>query len=307
MTLRTVLATTAAWLAFGLSSPAVSQSASGDAVRTLASFDSPAFLENLIVEPDQSIILTSYLDRTLRSVTTSGQVTTVATLPAHPVGILRQGDGFLISAHGDSFTEGPTFTSTNQVLVLDGRGRVVNTIAAPNARFLNGMVEIGPDAVLIADSIAGLIWRFTPSSGALAPWLSDERLTPDPQTQPFRPGANGLKLHDGRLFVSNSSRGTLHSVGLSASLEPEGELMLLAAPGPVDDFAFGPDGVLYGATHGETLISVTPTGAVSNVMDEGCDSCTSVTVVGDRLIVLTTGNLVEGGTAPARVLSVAIP
>jgi hypothetical protein len=295
------------FLALGLATPALSQDGSGDAVQTVASFDSPAFLENLIVEPDQSIILTSYLDRTLRSVTASGQVTTVATLPAHPVGIVRLGDGFLISAHGASFTEGPAFTSTNQVLVLNGQGRVVNTVAAPDARFLNGMVEIGPDAVLIADSIAGLIWRFTPSSGALAPWLSDERLTLNPKAQPFRPAANGLKLHDGRLFVSNSSRGTLHSVGLSASLEPEGELTLLAAPGPVDDFAFGPDGVLYGATHGETLIAVTPEGAVFNVMDEGCDSCTSVAVVGDRLIVLTTGNLVEGGTGPARILSIAIP
>lgn len=306
-----ILARIALTAAFGLASaavsPALAQDGATEAVRTLARFDSPAFLENLVVEPDQSIVLTSYLDRTLRAVTPSGQVSTVATLPAHPVGLLRHDDGFLISAHGASFTEGPGFTATNQLLVLDGRGQVLSTIAAPDARFLNGMVRIGPDAVLIADSIAGLIWRFTPSSGILTPWLRDERLTPDPQTQPFRPAANGLKLHDGRLFVSNSSRGTLLSVGLSPTLEPEGDLTPFASPGPVDDFVFGPGGVLYGATHGETLIAVAPDGTVSTVMAEGCDSCTSIGLAGDRLIVLTTGNLVEGGTDPARVLSVAIP
>lgn len=278
-----------------------------EAVRTLASFDSPAFLENLIVGADGGLVFTSYLDKTLRTLNAEGSGATLATLPAHPVGIIRFGDGFIVTAHGSSFTEGQGFTATNQVLVLDAAGGVTRTVPAPDARFLNGALQVGPDAVLVADSIAGLIWRYTPSSGALTPWLRDNSLTPDPATQPFRPGANGLKLHEGRLFVSNSSRGMLQSVGLSAALEPEGDLTVLVSPGPVDDFTFGPGGVLYGATHGQTLIAIAPDGAVSTVMSEGCDSCTSVGVSGDRLIVLTTGDLVEGGTKPARVLSVAIP
>jgi hypothetical protein len=44
-------------------------------------------------------------------------------------------------------------------------------------------------------------------------------------------------------------------------------------------------------------------------MPTGCDACTSVATYGANhdLIVLTTGNLLEGGDAPARVLRLPSP
>lgn len=305
-------------IAAGLSMVACTPAASTDGagpqtvaptVETLFSLPG-GFLENLSVRPDGGIVFTSYLDKTVRLRDATGAVTVLATLPAHPVGIVTLGDGYLVSAHGASFTDGPAFTTTNQILLLDADGQIIRTVAVPDARFLNGVLSIAADRVLIADSIAGTIWSFVPSTGTLSPWLVDDSLFPDPATQPFRPGANGIKMRDGRLYVSNPSRGTIQSIGLTADGAPDGRLTAFASPGPVDDFVFGPDDTLYGATHGQTLIAIAPDGTSKTVMSEGCDSCTSVALTGQgadaRLIVLTTGDRVEGGNKPARMLSLPL-
>ncbi len=275
----------------------------GPRVETLASYPHGAFLENLAVAEDGAIYVTSYFDRTLVALR-DGAAAPFATLPAHPVGVLKTADGFIVTAHRTPFTDAPAVLSSNEILILDAAGAVVRTVAAPDARFLNGLVAIAPDRILIADSIAGLIWSFTPSSGALSPWLTDPLLSVDAATAPERPGANGLKLRDGALYISKSSRGAVYRLALTQDVAPDGALETVAAPGPVDDFAFATDGAIIAATHGAQLLRIAADGAVSPVLETGCDGCTSVAVVDDALIVLTTGNLLEGGDAPARVLRV---
>jgi sugar lactone lactonase YvrE len=123
-----------------------------------------------------------------------------------------------------------------------------------------------------------------------------------------RPGANGLKVRDGVLYVSNSSRGEIYRLRLSG-VRPAGQLKLAYSPGPVDDFAFLADGSIVGTTHGDKLIRIARDGTVSDLMSEGCDGCTSVAEYGpDRdLIVLTTGSLLEGGGKLARLLRLQSP
>lgn len=276
-------------------------------VATVASYPSPAFLENLSAGPDGTLLFTSYLDRTVRSWTGSGEPVVFAELDVHPVGILSREDDIILSTHGTPFTEGPSFTATNEVLVLDRDGRVLSRVAAPDALFLNGLVELSPDVVLVADSLAGRIWRFDPSSGALDTWLADPLLEVAPDAQNQRPAANGLKVQDGWLYVSNSSRGAITRVRLDGT-SPTGDLEAFAETGPVDDFTFLPDGSIAAATHGDKLIRVDPDGAVTDILSEGCGGCTSVVPFGAEggLVVLTTGSLLEGGTGPARVLGVAM-
>lgn len=309
MPARSLLAVAAAVALFS-GHAAAEPTATAPAVETLASFPSGAFLENLIVRDDGAIVFTSYFDRTLMLRRADGAVSVLARLPAHPVGLAPLGDGYLISAHGVPFTQAPAFLSSNQMLEVAADGRVLKTVAAPDARFLNGVLRQDRDAYLVADSIAGAIWRYRPSDGAISPWLEDARLAPDPATQPFRPGANGLKASGDRLFVSNPSRGELYTVAIGPDGAASGAPVTYAKPGPVDDFVLARDGTLYGASHGQTLVAVAPDGAVRTVLAEGCDSCTSVAFGGPdeaRLIVLTTGDLIEGGKKPARVLSVRLP
>jgi hypothetical protein len=302
-------------LAFGLtacsqSTPAPPPAPQAPVVETLASYPHGAFLENLTVDGDGATYFTSYFAKSLMLLRPGTEAASFAVLPAHPVGVLRTATGFIVTAHGVPFTNAPAFLSSNEILILDAAGAVTRTIKAPDARFLNGLVEIAPDNVLIADSAAGLIWALTPSTGVLRPWLRDPALAADPASKEFRPAANGLKLNKGVLYVSNSSRGAIYTIGLNANHEASGAPTLFVQQGPVDDFAFAPDGSIYAATHGDKLLRFAPDGAVTTVLESGCDACTSVAVSGEgddlTLTVLTTGKLLEGGDAPARVLRLKI-
>jgi sugar lactone lactonase YvrE len=277
-------------------------------VTTVASYPHGAFLENLSVDPEGRLLFTSYFDMRLMAWDGAGEPAPLVTLDVHPVAVLARADDIILSAHGKSFADGPAFTATNQLLVLDRKGAVTKRVAAPDALFLNGMVEIAPDILLVADSLAGKIWRFDVESGAISTWLADPLLAADPAKPSQKPGANGLKVHDGWLYISNSARGTIHRVALDGDL-PQGPLELFATPGSVDDFTFLADGTIAAASHGRQLFRIGQDGQVTDILADGCDACTSVATFGPEadLIVLTTGNLVEGGDAPARVLRMASP
>lgn len=262
-----------------------------------------AFLENLTRAEDGRLVVTSYFDRRLLiGSAAEGGFATLATLPAHPVGIEVTPDGYIVTAHGASFAAGAAFMSTNRILLLDRTGKVTRDVAVPKAMFLNGLVKLG-DGWLIADSVAATIWRFDPVGGAVTPWLVDPSLA-GTMAKGGRPGANGLKLRGGALYVSNSARGTIDMIKLTADGRPAAAPQPFARPGAVDDFAFGEDGTTYVATHAAQLLAVAPDGTKRVLMATGCDSCTALALDGDAAIVLTTGNRFEGGKLPGRILRV---
>jgi hypothetical protein len=308
-----------AMVAFAISIAAYSGQAPGrskaePAIETLAEFPHGTFLENLVIDPSSAVIMTDYTGlRLLRQVIgpdggTDGlpaPVATFATLDVHPAGIARLGDGYLVSAHGKSFLAGPAFVETQLLLVLDASGKEIRRIAASKARFLNGIAVSADGLVLIADSAAGIIWRFDPDANALTEWLKAPLLSPDP-TAPGRPGVNGLKFHDGKLYASNSSRGAICTVSITRQGRARGPCKPYAQTGPVDDFTFDSAGAIVAATHGSTLIRVGRDRKIVPILDKGCDSCTAVVLAPDSndYLVLTTGNLLEQGSEPARLLRV---
>lgn len=274
---------------------------------TIASYPNGTFLENLASAPSGDLLITSYTDKRLLAWSGEGEPRTFADLPAHPVGILARRDDVIVSAHAAPLTAGAAFLTSNRLLVLNARGRLLRTVLAPDARFLNGLVELASGIVLAADSVAGRIWRFDPASGALSAWLDHPSLAADPN-RPQLPGANGLKLRDGWLYISNSVQGTLSRVRLDGD-SPGGAPELIARTGAIDDFAFLPDGSIAAATHGDKLIRIGADGAIGDILADGCDGCTSVALDrrSGRLIVLTTGKLLEGGKGTAKILSVPAP
>lgn len=292
-------------LAFG-AAPALAEDAPG--VTTIASYPHGAFLENLSVDPEGRLLFTSYFDKALTVWTGEGAPAPLARLDVHPVGVLARSGDIIVTAHGKPFGDGPEFTATNQVLVLDRGGAVTKRVPAPLALFLNGMVEIAPNVILIADSLAATIWRFEPESGTIAAWLTDPLLGGDPAKPSQLPGANGLKLQGSALYISNSARGAIYRVALAGEA-PQGPVEVFASTGPVDDFTFLEVGDIAATSHGSKLLRIDTEGRVTDILPDGCDACTSVAPYGPKgdLIVLTTGNLLEGGDAPARVLRVPSP
>lgn len=291
--------------ALGLSTAAAT--AQGPGVTTIASYPHGNFLENLSIDKSGRLLFTSYIAKTIFLWRGSGAPTPLVTLDVHPVAVLARAKDVIVTAHGKSFAEGPAFTKTNQFLILDRTGKLKKRIPAPDALFLNGMVELSPTVILAADSLGQKIWAFNPTTCQITEWLSDPLLGPDPVNPSQKPGANGLKLKDGMLYISNSARGAIYRVAI-AKAKSTGTMELFAKSGPIDDFAFLSDGSIAAATHGKNLVRIVGD-HITDIIPDGCDSCTSVVPYGrgNSLIVLTTGNLVEGGTAPARMLHVRSP
>lgn len=299
-------------LALGLILNSAQAQAQTAKVETLAAFPHGAFLENLTVAGDGAVTFTSYFDDTLLRLGAAGGPTVFAKLDAHPIAIVATRTGFLITAQGKAFTEGQDFTATDQVLELDSSGAVTKRSPAPEAVFLNGAVALPDGSLLIADSLAGVIWHFDPASGQFAKWLADPMLAPDPAAQGFTLGANGIKIRDGFVYVSNTSRQALYRVAVDDKGQPKGTPSLFAQTGTIDDFTFAADGTIYATSHHDAVLHVAADGKVSTVLPKGCDGCTSLAFRGEgadqRLIMLTTGNWGDpSATAEAKVVAIKLP
>jgi hypothetical protein len=267
-----------------------------------AEFPAGTFLENLTVLQDGSVAFTSYFEQRVYLLAPDNQVSTLAELPVHPVGILPYADGFIVTAHGAAFTEGPAFTQTQQILLLNSAGEVTATIPAPAALFLNGMTRLDNGAILIADSIAGTIWQFDLETRSFTSWMQHELLAQNKELQTFLPGANGIKLDGDRILVSNSGRGALYQIAVEAGA-PGSEPQLVSQTGPIDDFWIDEGRIVF-TTHAASLKAIGSDGAITALLTEGCDGCTSVVRRGDDYLVLTTGGMLEGHADPARVLEI---
>jgi hypothetical protein len=279
-------------------------------VETLASYPAPTFLENLDVAIDGAIYVTNYTGRGVERIRPGQKAERFADLDTHPVSILATPSGFLVAAHGKSFTNGPAFIGSGRLLTLDRTGKVIDDLPAPEAGMMNGMVRLPSGAVLIADSVKGQILHYDPAVRRIETWFSDPRLLP--QTAPqFLPGANGLKLRDGALLVSSSAQRRIFKLTLTPDGAPEAFEPLLDLPGGADDFAVLPDGGLLVATHGETVLRVSKSGETSVLTkDRRVRGNTAVAVSGAgkdrRAIILGTGGFSEGGKDDAVVIAIPL-
>ena len=115
-------------------------------------------------------------------------------------------------------------------------------------------MRLAPGRLLIADSIGGIIWQLDTKSGELTKFASDPLLdTPDPTV--VTPAANGVKIHDGYLYISNTARKTIYR----APLDPAGKLGRIEVyqeNARADDFEFSPKGNLFYTTHQKSVFVI---------------------------------------------------
>jgi hypothetical protein len=198
--------------------------------------------ENLTRANGGSLDVTLTGSRQVVNVGEDGVVRVLATLPlpadggvrtplggaAVPTGITRASDGriFVAYAAGDSRLTG---------LWSFKPGRSPRRIAAlPASSFPNGIaLDETRGNVYVADSTLGTVWQIPSRGGAAKVWATDPSLEPTAFA-----GANGLKVHRGAVWVSNTDAGTLLRIRVRdrGSAGPV-EVRATGLSG-VDDFAF---------------------------------------------------------------------
>ncbi len=240
--------------------------------------------ENIALEPDGSADLTFAYTGEIGRVTPGGQVTVIARIP-----VPADGDvpvvhrklflgGIARAPGGDLYVAVSTGTAATGLYRVRPGTAPVQVAALSPAGFQNGVArDPGSGDLFVADSFGSVVRRVSPRTGQVTDWATGDLLAP---VSGF--GANGVKVHDGAVWVSNLDRGTLVRFPLSGT---PGRVVA-AGLGPVDDFAFHGETVVAAVNQDNRVVTI-GRGGVRTILStsDGLANPTSVAVRGDTLYV----------------------
>ncbi|WP_410606434.1 hypothetical protein [Amycolatopsis sp. lyj-109] len=240
--------------------------------------------ENIALEPDGSADLTFAYTGEIGRVTPGGQVGVIARIPTPadgdvPVVHRKLFLGGLVRAPGgDLYVAVSTGTAATGLYRVRPGTAPVQVAALPPAGFQNGVArDPASGDVFVADSFGSVVRRVSPRTGKVTDWATGDLLAP---AGGF--GANGVKVHEGAVWVSNLDRGTLVRFPLSGA---PGRVVA-SGLGPVDDFAFHGGNVVAAVNQENRVVTVGRDG-VRTILStsDGLANPTSVAVRGDTLYV----------------------
>jgi hypothetical protein len=249
-------------------------------VETFATFPSSAGTENICQTADGTIYVTGIDERILWKIGTSGGVEKFASVPYMNslLGVSPWENGFVLTAFGKTSRPpapaaapgaapaGPQINFSDvdpQIIVIDKTGKLSAEIPGKKGQAFNGLTRAGDGWYLAADSNAASLWRIDPAKKEIALWLKDDQLAP---SGPLPIGANGIKVHDGWVYVSVTASSNIYRVKIGPDGQPQGGLVLFAKGLRADDFDIAKDGSIY-APSGTTMYKVSPTGEVSKFLE----------------------------------------
>jgi hypothetical protein len=288
-----LLAVTGA-VVIGLTAPVTSAVADVgvSAPRILVHFSLPAGQqpENIAVEDDGTADLTFAFTGQVVRVTGDGVIHPLASLPAAPAGSAAPvlgapfTGGIVIAPDGTRYVNYSTGTAA-----LTGTWRLrpgcppVRIAALPPTSLANGLAMSDDGTLYVADSALGVIWRVPASGGTPTVWASGPALAPAGFL-----GANGLKVHDGAVWATNTDRGTVLRIPIGPG-GAAGPIQTIATGlAGIDDLAFaGHDTILAAInTFSElALIRLDGTAAIVLTSADGLSNPTSVAVAGQTVYV----------------------
>jgi hypothetical protein len=255
--------------------------------------------ENIALEPDGSADVTFAAARQVARVDRAGRTRILATLPAPADG------GTHTPALGFPLTTGIVRTPDGTLYVLYATGTDALTglwrlrpggtperiAALPGNGLPNGLAFDG-HRFYVTDSVLGTVWTVPLRGGAREAWSSAPELAPAGFL-----GANGAKLHDGALWVTNLDRGTV----LRIPIRPDGRAgtprIKVTDLAGIDDFAFTGRGdeILAALDSPNKVVRIGADGATSTVLDaaDGLQNPTSIAVRGPEVYVLSAAYLTQ--------------
>ncbi|MFJ8025753.1 SMP-30/gluconolactonase/LRE family protein [Streptomyces sp. NPDC096311] len=266
-------------------------------VKTAAAFDFAAgeSPENITVNPDGSLTL-SMLGISagkapeLVRIAESGQRTVLVTGHAGDAitGNTRGRDGAV-------YYNVLSSDASRSGVWKDTPGGTPERIAAlPVGAFPNGLaIDPSGRTLYVADSYKGTVWAVPASGGTATAWLTNAALAPDASSAPPL-GANGLRFHNGAVWVSNLSKGTLLRVQVNADGTNGRIHVVTTGVVGIDDFNFlnRRSDVVFAALHAlNQIAAVYPDGAKKIVLTkaDGVAAPTATAVRGNRLYVTDSG------------------
>ncbi|WP_338422487.1 hypothetical protein [Amycolatopsis camponoti] len=238
--------------------------------------------ENIALEPDGSADLTFAYTGEIGRVTPGGRISVLARIPVPDDGdvpVVHKKlflGGIVRAPGGDLYVAVSTGTAATGLYRVRPGSAPVQVAALPPAGFQNGVArDPATGDLFVADSFGSTVWRV--SRGRVTAFATGEPLAP---VSGF--GANGIKVHDGAVWVSNLDRGTLVRFPLTGG---PGKVVATGL-GPVDDFAFH-GGTVIAAINQENRVVTVGRDGVKTILStsDGLANPTAVAVRGDTVYV----------------------
>ncbi|GGV19321.1 hypothetical protein GCM10010495_37880 [Kitasatospora herbaricolor] len=251
--------------------------------------------ENIALLPDGTANVTFAGSRQIAQITPGGSTRVLATLPAPAdggTGTPALGfpltTGIVQAEDGRTYALYATGTADLTGLWRLAPGKAPERIAAlPPDGLPNGLaLDPHSEQFYITDSVLGTVWTVPLSGGRPTAWSRASELA----STGFL-GANGAKVHDGALWVTNLDKGTLVRIpirhGNTAGV-PQVRATGLAG---IDDFAFTGRGneVLAALNAPGKVVLIRPDGTSTTFLDtdDGLQNPTSVALRGKEVYVLS--------------------
>ncbi|RJQ87225.1 hypothetical protein D5S19_09805 [Amycolatopsis panacis] len=270
-------------------------------MRILAHFDRAAgqAAESIALEPGGGAVIGMIPARQVVRVAPDGAVQVLATMPLPPDG------GGTTPVIGIPVVTGVARSDSGAVYFLysSGQGGLTGiwqvrrsgaprlVVPLPADTFPNALVIDGKrDRFLVTDSTGGRIWQAPLRGGEASVWSADPALAPGAFF-----GANGLKVHDGAVWATNSDHGTIVRIPVTKrGGSGRADVRATGLEG-VDDFDFTGRGteILAAINQTSKLVRVGPDGAHETLLDaeDGMQGTTAVAVQGNRAYVTNGANL----------------
>jgi len=237
----------------------------------VAQQSAPSFLESIAIGPDNAVYVTDFHGRQILRYEDDKGFSVLSRLDVHPWGMAFDSDGTLYFGASERGITDKTSPPTQLVYRMALGEAPQRLLRVDDAKALNGMTLLAPGRLLLADGRGGTIWHLDVHSKFVSRHLHDEALDAPPDFKLPTPAANGIKVHQGFLYVSNTARGAMMRVALGSDLAPAGRVEVFAEPVRADDFVFSPAGNLYYTTHRKEIMKITPARAISQVPDIGAE------------------------------------
>lgn len=224
--------------------------------------------ENIVVGKDGSIYLTMLFAHSVVKIAPDGTRTTVALPGQRALGIAENPKtGTLsVSIHAEDPKEIGIWTVPKTA--FGAGGKPVRSVAMPVDSFANGIVY-DENAVLYSADIRGAVWRIKPGQTEVTtPWFKHKLLEPNGREYAGAPmpGANGIKLWRGALYVANTSQNYIVRIPVRYGQAgiPKVAYKNLET---IDDFTMDGKGNVYAALNTvHRVVRMSPSGKATTLM-----------------------------------------
>jgi hypothetical protein len=287
----------AALAALPVSTLAAAPSVASSRMLVLFNIDKGQLPENMAPAPGGALDVALNGAGEVARVGPGGRVKILATLPAPADGgvntpLVKSAftAGMVRAPNGTIYTLYSTGTSgqTGIYRIVPG-GTAQLIVALPATSLANGLaLDTSTHELYVSDSALGVVWRAPQAGGAPEMWASGSALAPTVFL-----GANGLKLHDHAIWVSNTDAGTILRIPIESGGGAGPISVFASGLATIDDFNFVGSGneIVAALDRDNQVVLVSPGGTQSLLLDasDGLEGPTSIVVRGNRLYVASGG------------------